>query len=207
MILPRTSLLLIAVVAGCLVLPASRAHAQWWWRGPVDFEDCADRAEKASTKEERRSQLAECNAKFAGRRKPGGGYTYFDFMQNRSFDIAGPNPTPEEQRQIDEHYTAFLERERRRSSAAAFTAKQQQLQQASLNNEKVPVPVQAPNKPRAPVSELSMRGKTAGCAPNSFLCDWPRLHEKYKDLKKLFASPPSKDKRLSSGGPRSPSPE
>jgi len=200
-------LLLIAVVAGCLVLPASRAHAQWWWRGPVDFEDCADRAEKASTKEERRSQLAECNAKFAGRRKPGGGYTYFDFMQNRSFDIAGPNPTPEEQRQIDEHYTAFLERERRRSSAAAFTAKQQQLQQASLNNEKVPVPVQAPNKPRAPVSELSMRGKTAGCAPNSFLCDWPRLHEKYKDLKKLFASPPSKDKRLSSGGPRSPSPE
>jgi hypothetical protein len=204
-ILPRTSFLLIAAVAGCLVLPP-HAHAQWWWRAPVDFEDCADKAEKAATREERKSQLAECNAKFAGRRKPGGGYTYFDFMQNRSFDIAGPNPTPEEQKQIDEHYTAFLERERRRSIAAALTAKQQQLQQASLNNEKVPVPVQAPNKARASVSDLSTRAKTAGCAPSGFLCEWPRLNEKYKDLKKLFSSPPSKDKRLSSRGtnPKSP---
>ncbi len=206
MILPRTSFLLIAAVAGCLVLPVSRAHAQWWSRAPADFEDCADKAEKAATREERKSQLAECNAKFAGRRKPGGGYTYFDFMQNCSFDIAGPNPTPEEQKQIDEHYTAFLERERRRSIAAAFTAKQQQLQQASLKSEKVPVPVQAPNKPHASASDLSTRGKTAGCAPHSFLCDWPRLHEKYKDLKKLFASPPSEDKQLSSRStnPKSP---
>ena len=195
MILPRTSTLLIAAIAGCLVLPPSHAHAQWWWRGPADFEDCADKAEKAATKEERKSQLTECNAKFAGRRKPGGGYTYFDFMQNRSFDIAGPNPTPEEQKQIDEHYTAFLERERRRSIAAAFTAKQQQLQQASLKSEKVPVPVQAPNKPRASVSDLGTRAKAASCTPHAFLCDWPRLNEKFKGLKKLFSSPPAKDKR------------
>ena len=128
-------------------------------RAPADFEDCADKAEKAATKEERKSQLAECNAKFAGRRKPGGGYTYFDFMQNRSFDIAGPNPTPEEQKHIDEQYTAFLDRERRRSIAAAFTARQQQLQQASLKNEKVPVPVEAPNKPHAPRVDLRAPAK------------------------------------------------
>ena len=119
MILPRTSALLVAAIAGCVVLQPSHAHAQWWSRAPADFEDCADKAEKAATKEERKSQLTECNAKFAGRRKPGGGYTYFDFMQNRSFDIAGPNPTPEEQKQIDEQYTAFLDRERRSSIAAA----------------------------------------------------------------------------------------
>src|SRR2546428_41375 len=80
-----------------------RAHAQWWsTRAPVDFEECADLAEKAATREARTSEIAACNAKFAGRRKSGGGYTYFDFMQNRSFDIAGPNPTKEEQKHIDE---------------------------------------------------------------------------------------------------------
>jgi hypothetical protein len=194
-ILLRRSVLLLAAITGFVVLQPSRAHAQWWWRAPADFEECADKAEKAATREERKSQFAECNAKFAGRRKPGGGYTYFDFMQNRSFDIAGPNPTPEEQKHIDEQYTAFLDRERRRSIAAAFTAKQQQLQQASLKNEKVPVPVQAPNKPHASASDLSTRAKVTGCAPHSFLCDWPRLSEKYKDLKKLFSSPASKAKR------------
>src|ERR1700739_4443026 len=85
----RTSALLIAAIAGGVVLQPSRAHAQWWAsRAPVDFEDCADRAEKAATKEARTAALSECNAKFAGRRKPGGGYSYFDFMQNRNFDIA-----------------------------------------------------------------------------------------------------------------------
>jgi hypothetical protein len=119
----------MAAIAGCFVLAPSRAHAQWWSRAPADFEECADAAEKAATKEAKASQLAGCNAKFAGRRKPGGGYVYFDFMQNRSFDIAGPNPTREEQKRIDEQYTAYLDNERRSSIAAAFTAKQQQQQQ------------------------------------------------------------------------------
>src|SRR5712672_4740447 len=107
-----------------------RTHAQWWsLRSPVDFEECADLAEKAATKEARTSELAGCNAKFAGRRKPGGGYTYFDFMQDRSFDIAGPNPTPEEQKYIDQQYTAYLDSQRRNSIAAALTAKQQRQQE------------------------------------------------------------------------------
>ena len=195
MILPRISALLMIAIAGCVVLQPSHAHAQWWSRAPADFEDCADKAEKAPTREEKTSQLTECNAKFAGRRKPGGGYSYFDFMQNRSFDIAGPNPTPEEQKQIDEQYTAFLDRERRSSIAAAFTAKQQQLQQASLRNAQVPVPVEAPNKRQAPAIDLRTRAKATGCTRHSFSCDWPRLSESIKDLKKLFSSPPGKPKR------------
>ena len=196
MILPRTSALLIAAIGASVMLQPSHAHAQWWSRAPADFEDCADKAEKATAKEERRSQLTECNAKFAGRRKPGGGYTYFDFMQNRSFDIAGPNPTPQEQKEIDQHYTAFLDRERRSHIAAAFTAKQQQLQQASLKSEKVPLPVEAPNKQQAPAgADIRTRAKATGCAPHSFSCDWPRLSEGIKDLKKLFSSPSSKAKR------------
>ena len=187
MIVSRLSVLLIA--AACVALAPSRAHAQWWSRAPADFEECADKAEKATSKEARSSAMSECNAKFAGRRKPGGGYSYFDFMQNKSFDIAGPNPTPEEQKQIDEQYTVFLDRERQSRIAAAFTAKQQLLQQASLTNEKVPVPVEAPNKQPAAANDLRTRAKTGNCARGSFSCDWPRISEGIKDLKKALFGP------------------
>jgi hypothetical protein len=194
-IVSRPSAWLIAAIAGCVVLQPLRAQARWWSRAPADFEECADVAEKATTTESRRAALTECNAKFAGRRKPGGGYSYFDFMQNRSFDIAGPNPTPEEQKHIDEQYTAFLDRERQSTIAAAFTAKQQQVQQTSLRVEKVPLPAAAPNKPAAAASDLRSRAKTANCTPGSFSCDWPRLSESIKDLKKLFGASQGKAKR------------
>ncbi|THD60059.1 MAG: hypothetical protein E7813_24125 [Bradyrhizobium sp.] len=186
---------LFAAFAGCIVLQPLRAHAQWWSHAPADFEECADAAEKAATKEAKTAALTECNAKFAGRRKPGGGYSYYDFMQNRNFDIAGPNPTPEEQRHIDEQYTAFLERERRSSIAAAFTAKRQQLQQATFKGEteKLAAPEPAA-KQRPPVSDIRPHTRTT-CARHSFSCDWPRLSEGIKDLKKALFGPPSKAKR------------
>jgi hypothetical protein len=193
----RTIILLLAAIGGGVLQP-SHVQAQWWGsRGPADFEECADIAEKAATKEARTAALSECNAKFAGRRKPGGGYTYFDFMQNRNFDIAGPNPTPEEQTQIDEQYTAYLDSQRRSSIAAAFAAKQQQqLQQASLKseNEKAPLATGSTGKPQAVVTDIK-RMKTTGCAQHSLSCEWPRLSEGIKDLKKLFGSSSSKAKR------------
>lgn len=205
--LSRTSALLIAAAAACVVLAPSRADAQWWRSAPADFEDCADRAEKAPTREEKASRLAECHSKFAGRRKPGGGYTYFDFMQNRHFDIAGPNPTPEEQKKIDEQYIVYLDQERRSTIAAAFTAKQQQVQQVSLKTEtqKVPVPRVSPAKQQASTGEVRSgdprsgdprsRTRAAHCAKGSFSCEWPRLSEGIKDIKKLFSSSPNKAKR------------
>ena len=181
------------------MLAPVRCDAQWWRSAPFDFESCADVAERAKTREEKTAKLAECNAKFAGRRKPGGGYTYYDFMQDRTFDIAGPNPTPEEQKKIDEQYTAYLERERRSNIAAALAAKQHQpepppaqdVQQVSLSSEqaaasplaeteKVPVPVASPVKQAA-------RIRAAQCAKNQFSCEWPRLSEKVNELKKLFS--------------------
>src|SRR5260221_11708882 len=125
----RTSALLVAGTVGLIVLPPVGGRAKWWSRAPVDFEECGDAAEKAATREDKTAALAECNAKFAGRRKPGGGYSYYDFMQDRTFDIAGPNPTPDEQKYIDEQYTAYLENQRRSTITAAFAAKQQQQQQ------------------------------------------------------------------------------
>ena len=183
----RSPVLLIVGVAGLIALQPVRVSAQWWSHAPADFEECADAAEKAATKEEKTGALAECNAKFAGRRKPGGGYTYYDFMQDRTFDIAGPNPTPAEQKYIDEQYTLYLENQRRSSIAAAFTAKQQQqeqrVQQTSLRSEteKVPIPRERPAK---------LRG--ANCPQHKFSCEWPKLSEGLKDLKKLFTSQPPK---------------
>jgi hypothetical protein len=194
----RTGVLLLAAMACLAVSLFSPAQAQWWGtREPADFEECADHAEKAATKEARTAALSECNAKFAGRRKPGGGYTYFDFMQNRNFDIAGPNPTPEEQKHIDEQYTAYLDNQRRSSIAAAFAAKQQQLQQASLRSEseKAPPATGSVSKPPKTTGDLR-QVKPTGCPRHSFSCEWPRLSEGIKDLKKaLFGAPSSKAKR------------
>jgi hypothetical protein len=195
----RPSALVVAALAGCALLMPLRAQAQWWRSAPVDFEECADKAEKAATKQDKTAALAECNAKFAGRRKPGGGYTYYDFMQDRTFDIAGPNPTPEEQKRIDEQYTAYLDNQRRSTITAAFAAKQQQqqpqkapqsVQQVSLRSEteKIPVPVASPVKQAA-------RIKAANCAKSSFSCEWPRLSEGIDGFMKLFTSSPSKGKR------------
>jgi hypothetical protein len=201
LIAPRTLAWLTAAFAGAAALQLSQAHAQWWGsRGPADFEECADIAEQAATKEAKAAALSECNAKFAGRRKPGGGYVYFDFMQNRNFDIAGPNPTPEEQRQIDEQYTAYLDGQRRNSIAAAFAAKQQQLRQASLKTEpekpppttgSIAKPHASAKPPPAPASGDTKRMKVTGCPPHTFSCDWPRLSEGINDLKKLFGVSPS----------------
>ncbi|WP_439395947.1 hypothetical protein ACRQ5Q_03020 [Bradyrhizobium sp. PMVTL-01] len=190
---------LVIAAAGFFLLTQSHAQAQWWKRAPIDFEECADIAEKAATKAEKTSALADCNAKFAGRRKPGGGYTYYDFLQDRTFDIAGPNPTPEEQRKIDETYTAYLAHQRRSNEAAQATARQQreqqeqqaqELQQIALRTEteRVPVPVERPKVLQA----AGPRPKAAPCTKGSFSCEWPRLSESLNDLKKLFSPTPSK---------------
>ena len=200
MIASRLFMLSVAA-AGAAVLAPARVDAQWWRSAPRDFEECADVAEKAKTKEDKTSQLAECNVKFAGRRKPDGGYTYYDFLQDRSFDISGPNPTPEEQKRIDQEYARYLEKQRRESMTAALALKQQQeaeaqqatmqpppqpdLQKVTLRTEtaRVPVPVASPVKQAA-------RIQAAKCAKDSFSCDWPRLSASWNEFKKIFSPPP-----------------
>ena len=197
------------------VLQLSRASADWWSRAPADFEDCADQAAKAANQQEKTAALAVCNSKFAGRRKPGGGYTYYDFLQDRSFDIAGPNPTPEEQKYIDQQYALYLERQRRSSIAADYDAKQQEqeLQQTSLRieaervpipqprteaervpipqprteAERVPIPQPRPSKLIARQAAASIsRARERNCPQPSFSCEWPHLSETIHDLKKLL---------------------
>ena len=112
-------------------------------------------------------------------------------MQDRSFDLAGPNPTPQEQKYIDEQYTAYLEKQRRSNIVAALSAKQQQLEQASLRNEIEHVPV-PPERPKL----LAAQRPKAPCVKHSFSCEWPKLSESLQELrKKLFGMSSSKAKR------------
>jgi hypothetical protein len=193
---PARFILLNAAFVSSIVLMPTHAGAQWWTAAPADFEDCAERAERSgSARDAKASLLSDCEAKFAARRKVGGGYTYHDFMQNRSFDIAGPNPTAAEQRMIDEQYAAYLDRHRRSIILAAFTEKQRQQQQASLEPDQ-PAPIVAPRQTK-PVTIVTPRPrpKSANCAAEPLACSWSRLSSGLKDITKTLFGSPAKTKR------------
>lgn len=179
---------------GIAVIPA-RSHAQWWSsREPSDFEDCAEKAEKAAaSKEAKTSLLAQCDSRFAGRRKTGGGYTYFDFMQNRNFDIAGPNPTAEELKKMDEQYTDFLDRRRRSSIAAAFAEKQRQQQtQAALGQDSGTTQLRSTEKPQTTSDKPRARPRSTACRDDSFSCGWSRFRVGLNVIKKTLLGPPAR---------------
>jgi hypothetical protein len=91
-----------------LALFCTPVFAQWWNPfAPSDYEECSESAARtAKTNEALKILISACASKFVGRRKVGGGYTYFDPRQNRSFDISGPNPTHDEVKRIDADYAA-----------------------------------------------------------------------------------------------------
>jgi hypothetical protein len=180
---------------GCVVLASTPSSAQWWPFGPRDYEDCAARAEASATaKDVRATLLNECDAKFAGRRKPGGGYTYYDFMQNRHFDIAGPNPTAEELKKFDEEYTAYLERQRHNAIAAALAEKQRQLaqaeQQTAVSKEPATTASVAPitGKASTALKTQQSRHKTEQCQ-HRLECTWADLSARVKSLLGLTPKP------------------
>jgi hypothetical protein len=195
-----------AIACGTMLV-FTQADAGWWSRAPTDFEECALSAEKnAASPEDKDKRLTACEAQFAGRRKPGGGYTYYDFMQNRHFDIAGPNPTVDEQKYIDEQYTVYLKDQRRSIIAAAFFQKQQEVEHAKAmatlgarGNEKASsgdIKLAVPKTTAKRVVMLPRpRPKIAPrCEDDIFAtCGWSRFSRGVRNLKKaLFASTPAK---------------
>lgn len=189
----------IAMLVTCVAMMPDRAYAQWWTAAPADYEDCADRVEKSSLGGEAKSSaLSNCESQFAGRRKRGGGYTYHDFMQNRTFDIAGPNPSPAEQKLIDEQYAIYLNTQRRNIILAAFAKKQSEAQQpdvvdtdfrddaavkvAPKTTPQIALPRPRPKQPAA---------KGPDCATEPLACGWSKLSTGLKDIKDaLFGTPP-----------------
>jgi hypothetical protein len=157
-----------------------------------DFEECVEaigaNASSVSSSAEH-SVAMTCDARFAGRRKPGGGYSYYDFMQGRSFDIAGPNPTAEERRQIDREYIKFLDNGRREAASAELAKKQDEQLRAELDRSRQPPGpplVLTPKKrPSLAVKRQADRSKMAACEGDSLACGWSKLSAVVRDA---FAS-------------------
>jgi len=158
-----------------------------------DYEECveaimANQSSPASG-DEHTAAMTGCNARFAGRRKPGGGYSYYDFMQGRSFDITDPNPTAEERKQIDREYIAFLDAQRREAVSAEIAKKQDEQLRADLDSARQPAGpplVLTPKNPSAPaVKRPADRPKSARCEDNSLACGWLKLSAVVRDA---FAS-------------------
>jgi hypothetical protein len=163
-----------------------------------DFEECVEALESSPSvsqsspplSDERGVAMTDCNARFAGRRKPGGGYSYYDFMQGRSFDIAGANPTAEERDYIDREYIEFLDAQRRETISEELAKRQNEQLQADLEGAHQavgpPLVLTPKNPPLPPAGKRPAdRPKSTRCEDNSLACGWSKLSAVVKDA---FAS-------------------
>jgi hypothetical protein len=105
----------------------------------------------------------DCGSRFAGRRKPGGGYVYYDLWQNRSFDIIGPNPTANERVQMHAEYRRFLDLQRREAALA-------EIQQLAAEEPRI-VALSLPIDSRRPTTTSSKPCMIKG----SLSCTWVKL--------------------------------
>ena len=152
-----------------------------------DYEDCVERMQAVGLPdEELNSALGGCGARFAGRRKPDGGYSYYDFMQDRKFDISGPNPTADERRAIDREYITYLEGQRREAISEALAKQQNDKLRADIETARQPagaplslVPANVPLPVPRRVAE--QRDKTRHCAEDTLSCTLSKLSTAVKD--------------------------
>jgi hypothetical protein len=152
-----------------------------------DFEECQAMAGTSSSEAARSAEINQCGERFAGRRKAGGGYAYYDFMQNRTFDIAGPNPNEEERKRIDRSYVEFLGAQRQEVLSSELAKRRSDQELAAFEQarqtvdpppqgltEKIPLPIRRP---------LVERSKA--CGDGSLSCSWAKLSAAVKNA---FAS-------------------
>ena len=157
-----------------------------------DYEDCVDRMQAQGAQgEELNGMLTGCGARFAGRRKAdGSGYTYYDFMQDKKFDIAGPNPTAEERKAIDREYLTYLDGQRREAVSAALAREQDDKLRADLESghqgAAAPLSLLPSNVPLpVPRRVAEQRGRAQRCAEETLSCTLSKLSSAVKDA---FAS-------------------
>jgi hypothetical protein len=164
-----------------------------------DYEECVEALGGSQSSSpavnEREASMTGCNAEFAGRRKSGGGYSYYDFMLGRSFDIAGPNPTAEERKHIDREYIQFLDAQRLEAESQKAKTREEQLR-ADLEAARQPVGpplVLTPKNLPSPTAKRSIdQSKPARCDDDSMACGWLKLSAVVRDA---FASSPKANPR------------
>jgi len=158
-----------------------------------DYEDCVERTQaQGAPANELDGMLTGCSARFAGRRKDGGGYTYYDFMQDKKFDIAGPNPTADERRAIDREYIVYLDGQKREAISAALARQQNEKLRADIETARQPagpplalLPANVPLPVPRRVAEHRERARL--CAEDPLMCTLSKLSSAVKDA---FASSP-----------------
>jgi hypothetical protein len=154
-----------------------------------DFEDCVERVQaQGLSADELGGGLAACGARFAGRRKADGGYSYYDFMQDRKFDIAGPNPTAEERKAIDREYIGYLEAQRREAISAALAKQQNDMLRADVERQPPgsPLALTPANVPLPiPRRVAEQRARARQCAEDGLFCTLSKFSTAVKDA---FAS-------------------
>jgi hypothetical protein len=187
---------LVASIALCLLaLVAIGLLPGLLYRGSVpavarDFEECVEALKsRLQSNETPGGSMMDCNARFAGRRKPGGGYSYYDFMQDRTFDIAGPNLTAEERNRIDHEYIGFLDIQRRENVSAELAKRQNEQLRADLERSRHLVGRPLVLTPKILSSQTAKRSldrvKSRRCEDNSLACGWSKLSAVVKEA---FAS-------------------
>ena len=156
-----------------------------------DFEECVEQVQAtASSSDGVGALMTDCNARFAGRRKPDGGYTYYDFMQDRMFNIAGPNPSAEERKQIDREYINYLDSQRREAVSAELAKRQNEQLRADIERARQavgpPLVLSPTNLAPAAAKRPVDRSKPTHCADDSLLsCSWAKFSTAVKNA---FAS-------------------
>ena len=185
---------LIGVALVCCAVSAAMWFSIPWWsqRAPQDFEQCSEEAERTSSSENDRSTLvADCGKRFVGRRKLDGGYTYYDFLQNRHFDIAGPNPTPNELRQFDEQYMLYLDAQRSDDVSTVVAETQSRAAQeifqnntSSISPPGLPLAITPTIVPLPKARNSVMRSKSS-CEDGPLSCGWIEFSSR---ISKFFES-------------------
>ena len=166
-----------------------------------DYEECAERVRApALATESAPATIAECDSRFPGRRKPGGGYTYYDFMQNRHFDIAGPVPTAKELKQIDKEFIRYLA-----ARNPTPVPRDAELLQASniVGGAKPNAIAKPPSQRTLPRSVAAQRkesryaARQPACRDTPLACGWMHFTSRIKTIKEDLLNPPSREMLIS----------
>jgi hypothetical protein len=156
-----------------------------------DYEECAENAQtNAPSNIEYNKLITRCSERFAGRRKAGGGYAYFDFMQDKTFDIAGPNPTEGERKQIDRSYMQYLGAQRREMFLSDLAKAQANTEQTAFERGRRDAGAPLDLMPRIPLpAKRPLIERAKSCGDGSLSCSWAKLTAAVKNA---FASSPGK---------------
>jgi hypothetical protein len=106
-------------------------------------------------------------------------------MQDRKFDIAGPNPTAEERKEIDRSYIGYLEAQRREAVLADLAKRQNEQLRAEMERARQPAGSPIILTPVNSTAKRTDRPKSPRCADDSLSCTWSRISSAVKNA---FAS-------------------